>query len=340
MPEAHGTGACRMPAEWEPQACVWASRPHNAATWPGCLADAQAQFDAFVGELARRVTVRETAAEAIATDDAWVRDYAPLFVLDVDGRPLAHDFRFDNWGGKYGPCPRDEAAGRRIAERLGVTCVRHAFVLEGGAIDVNGRGTALTTRSCLLDPRRNPGASPERVERLLCDALGLRHVVWLAGGITGDDTGGHVDDVARFVGPGTVVAVRAPVAHPDHDVLERNWDALRGAVDQDGEPLTLVELPVPPPLRAALPAGADYDVARDRLPASYANFLVANGGVFVPVFDQPTDAPALAGLGHAMPGHAVVPVPCDRLVVGLGGPHCLTMPVPAEAGWTGGPVTT
>ena len=317
-----------MPAEWQPQASVWVTRPHNRDTWPGCFEQAQQQFDAFVEELTKRVEVCDTEALHISTNDSWVRDFGPLFVLDDTGQLVCHDFRFNSWGGKYPPWDDDDQACRKIATLLGVLVETHDFVLEGGAIDVNGAGSVLASESCLLDPKRNRQIDRKSVEALLADALGSDHVIWLSGAITGDDTDGHVDNLARFINASTVAVCRAPPSHPDHGELEKHWRCLSKARDQDGHRLDLAELPVPEPVTCDFPCDSAYDVGRRQLPASYANFLICNGAVFLPVFGQSTDETAARALEQAMPDYEIVPIESDKLIVGLGGPHCLTMQQP------------
>ena len=317
-----------MPAEWAAQSRVWVSRPHRAATWPGCLEPAQRQFDHFVELMGNSVEVCDTGRHGIATDDSWIRDYGPIFVLNGRNELTCHDFRFNSWGCKYPPWNRDDAVAGRIAQQVGAPAWRHEQVLEGGALDTNGHGTVLTTESCLLNTSRNPSLDRRGVERMLHDALGIRHVIWLPCGITGDDTDGHVDGVARFIGPATVAAVRAPEGHRDHEPLERNWRVLRTTRDQSGQTLNLVVLPVPRPIRYEFPDAAEYDAGRTQLPASYANFLICNGAVYVPTFGQQTDDNALRALDKSMPDHKIVPVPCNHLIAGLGAIHCLTMQQP------------
>lgn len=326
----------RMPAEWEPQACVWLVRPHNPETWPGCLDAAQAQWDGFVDALRRYTPVSLVEELGIATNDSWVRDFGPIFVskqqspgMAMPGLLAAHDFRFNGWGEKYERRDLDDAVPGQIAAKLGFPLWTHEVVLEGGSIDVNGRGTVMTTEQCLLNPNRNPRLSRERLEQTLHEALGTRHCIWLPGGIVGDDTDGHIDDIARFVAADTVVAVSPPPGHPDHDVLSRNLGALRGARDQDGRRLTVIELPAPEPILYDFPADRFGPGGRGPVPASYANFLISNGAAIVPVFGQRTDEAALRTLEQAMPGIAVVPVRAENLVVGLGAFHCLSQQQPA-----------
>ncbi len=320
-----------MPAEWEPQACVWVTPPHNAETWPGCLDRAQTQFAKLITAMEPFVEVRTTQGVGIATDDSWIRDYGPLFVVDRRGQLACHDFIFNCWGNKYDAFEHDDVVPRRIARQLGVPVWVHDMVLEGGAIDVNGHGTVMTTRQCLLNPNRNPTMTQPQIEQALHDALGTRHVIWLPGGIAGDDTDGHIDDVARFIAPERVAAVCPSfnaVEDEDHHILSRNYDALKQARDQDGRRLELVDLPTPQPLYYDYPPDPYTSGGRRRLPASYANFLIANGAVFVPTFGQASDEIALRTLEQAMPRYTIVGVRCEHLIVGLGAIHCMTMQQP------------
>ncbi len=339
----------RMPAEWEPVECVWVVPPHNPETWPGCFEAAQAQHADWVDAMRPYVEVRTPGSLGIETDDSWIRDFGPIFVVrgqagepetaaaqQLAPSPLAaHDFRFNAWGAKYeGQRHRDDVVPQHLADKLGFPLWVHDFVLEGGSIEVNGRGTVMTTRQCLFNANRNPWAGPEAIEQVLHDTLGTRHVVWLPGGIEGDDTDGHIDDVARFVNPQTVAVVVAPRGHADHAVTQRNFEALQQARDQDGQPLNIVGLPTPEPVIYDFPEPppgvdpGDDPVGRQPVPASYANFLIANDAVFVPVFDQASDDIACGVLEKVLPGRSVVPVRAEHLVVGLGALHCLSMQQP------------
>jgi agmatine deiminase len=284
-----------------------------------------------------------------ATDRAWLRDSGPTFVVKdhdpaaactgkggsgVDGpsdRIGLIEWKFNAWA-KYENYREDRRLPRRLSKWLGlprwVPRVEQAgrrvrVVMEGGAIDVNGRGTLLTTEECLLGEvqARNPGLGRAEVERILADYLGARHVIWLGRGIAGDDTHGHVDDLARFVGPRTVVTVVEPNAHdPNHEPLRENLKRLWAARDQDGEPLQVVELPMPRPVH----------FKGQRLPASYANFYIANGTVLVPTFNDPADRIALDTLAQVFPGREVVGIHCGDFVLGLGTLHCLSQQQPAS----------
>ena len=322
-----------MPAEWERQACVWLVRPHNPETWPSCLDQAQVQWDAFVDVLRRYTPVSLVEGLGIATNDSWVRDFGPIFVVSpseaIGGRLGAHDFRFNGWGDKYEQRELDDAVPRQIADRLGVALWRHDLVLEGGSIEVNGRGTVMTTEQCLLNPNRNPSLTRSQLEAKLHETLGTTHCIWLPGGIVGDDTDGHIDDIARFVSPDTVVAVAPPSSHADHAMLSRNLDALQQARDQDDRPLTVIKLPAPEPIYYDFPADRFGPGGRAPVPASYANFLISNGAVIVPVFGQASDDEAVRILEDAMPGYTVEPVRAEHLVVGLGAFHCLSQQQPA-----------
>jgi len=349
-PLRQGGVGVRWPGEWEPHAATWLAWPHNRETWPGCLERAETDFAAIVRALHRRervhIAVGDAALEArarralaaagvdpasgqgvffhaIPTDDAWMRDHGPVFVLrDRDGtsETAVLDLGFDAWGGKYPPWEHDAAVPAAVARELGLHCHATGGVLEGGSIDGNGAGTVLTTEACLLHPNRG-GRSREQAEELLAEALGARQVIWLSDGIAGDDTDGHVDDVARFVSSDTVVtAVPGDPNHADAAVLRDAERRLRAARDAEGRPLRVATLPVPPPMR---------DPAGSPLPASYANFYLANGVCLLPSFGAAEDAQAEAVLAELLPGREIVRIEARTLVRGLGTVHCLTQQQPA-----------
>lgn len=338
----------RWPAEWEKHAATWLAWPHNPETWPGRLEQAVTAFAGFVRELHFRETVRllvtDEAMEErahrrlkaagvevergiefhrIPTNDAWLRDSGPIFLLRERGgvreRALA-DFGFDCWGRKYEPWDLDDAVPERMAEALGLPRFTADFVLEAGSVEGNGRGTLLTTESCLLNPNRGPGRTREAMERRLGAWLGATNVLWLADGIAGDDTDGHVDELARFVDPGTVVAaIEQDASDANFVPLAENLRRLRSMHDQDGKPLTVVPLPAAP---AVVIEGL-------RCPASYANFYLANGCALLPAFGVEQDARARDVLRELLPARDVVAIPCGDLVVGLGALHCLSQQEPA-----------
>ncbi len=330
----------RMPAEWEPHRATWIAWPHHYADWPGKFAAIPWIYVEIVRHLHRHERVRiitedrAGVARRLAragvdlgqvdffpwpTDRSWTRDYGPMFV--VRGRRLAiNDFRFNGWA-KYSNWHRDRRIAARAARVLGVPRFEPGILLEGGSIDVNGRGTLLTTEECLLSPvqARNPGVRREQLEAVLRRSLGARHFLWLRRGIAGDDTHGHIDDIARFVNPTTVVAcVEHARGDPNYEPLRENLELLRAMKDQDGRRLKVVPLPMPGPL---------YFDGR-RLPASYANFYIANQVVLAPTFHDPNDRMALNTLAELLPDRQVIGIHGVDLVWGLGTLHCLTQQEP------------
>ena len=341
----------RWPAEWEPHTATWLSWPHNAETWPGIFDCIPSQFAAFVRAIAEFEPVRilaggesvlaDTRAHVgqlsnvtlhdIPTNDAWCRDHGPTFLVQAPqtitqgNRPdvalALIDWQYNAWGGKYPPFDDDNAVPRRIARQLDCQLFAVDVVLEGGAIEGNGQGTVLTTASCLLNPNRNPRLQRPDFERLLRDYLAAKHLIWLErGDLAGDDTDGHVDQLARFVGPQTVVAATAANASDPNEVpLRENLAQLQSMTDQDGAALDVVPLPLPQP--------KFHD--GHRLPASYCNFYFVNGGVIVPQFDDPADAQAMAIVRELLPERSVIGLPAVNMVWGLGAFHCLSQQQPA-----------
>ena len=335
----------RWPAEWERHRATWLSWPHNLETWPDALPAVRATFANFVHALtpheAVEIGVADDAMEEIAraaiyaagadpdrnvrfhrypTTDAWCRDHGPIFVVKQDGSRALCDFQFDNWGRKYPGWELDDAVPRHVEKILGLPRFASEVVLEGGGIDGDGQGTVLTTESCLLNPNRGSGRTRDAMERVLAEFLGARQVIWLGDGIEGDDTDGHVDDIARFVANGVVVAARCDDASDANFApLAENRRRLASAHDVRGRALTVVDLPMPPRI----------EVAGHRSPASYANFYLANGVALVPVFEAKSDARALAILREVLPDREIVAIPCTELVSGFGAIHCVTQQEPA-----------
>jgi agmatine deiminase len=338
-----------MPAEWEPHEATWLAWPHNRHDWPGKFPAIAWVYAEIVRHLHRseyvHILVNDERGERRArraleltgvdlgrvrffrfpTDRVWTRDYGPMFVAGPDGTLGITDWQFNGWA-KYPNWQRDSAVpwqahralgGRYWQARVG----ERPVVLEGGSIDVNGQGLLLTTEECLLSPvqERNPGLARQDYEKLLADYLGVKKVLWLNCGIAGDDTHGHVDDLARFVGPRTVVTVvEESPRDENYAPLQENLQRLRGLTDLEGRPLEVVPLPMPAPVA----------FEGQRLPASYANFYIANECVLVPTFNDPNDRQALGVLAELFPGRTVVGIHAVDLVWGLGTLHCLTQQQP------------
>jgi agmatine deiminase len=257
----------------------------------------------------------------VPTNDAWARDHGPTFLVGPRGsEPALVDWGYNAWGGKYPPFDLDDQVPKYVAQFTGRRRFEPGIILEGGAIDPNGEGALLTTEECLLNPNRNPGLSRAEVERYLRDYLGARHVLWLGRGIVGDDTDGHIDELARFVGPRTVVAaVEQDPRDANYEALQDNLHRLRSMTDQDGRPLEVIPLPMP---RALFQEDA-------RLPASYCNFYIANGVVVAPQYDDPADAEVLQTLARLFPTRQIRGISAVDLAWGLGAFHCITQQEPA-----------
>jgi len=337
----------RMPAEWAPHRGTWLSWPHREESWPGKFGPVPGVFAEMVRQLAPHEEVHinvagpEMAADVLAvlrpfeippgrvvlhenpTNDAWCRDHGPCFVQrTVDGRreEAIVDWRYNAWGGKYPPFDLDDVIPSRIGAAYGLPVFHPGIVMEGGSLDVNGAGTLLTTEACLLHPNRNPQLSRTEIEGYLRDYLGVRHILWLGDGIAGDDTDGHVDDLTRFTDVHTVVTVvEEDPTEENYEPLQENLKRLGTMTDQDGQPLRIVTLPMPRPL---------YQDGQ-RLPASYANFYIANGVVLLPAYDAATDEVARTTLQQLFPTRRVVPIDATDLVWGLGAFHCVSQQWPA-----------
>lgn len=336
-----------MPAEWERHAATWLSWPHNPETWPGKFEPIPEIFAGIVRELsavelvrisvcddgmaetarallsARGAVTRNVRLHRIPTNDAWCRDHGPTFLVrERKGvRELAAvDWNYNAWGGKYPPYDLDDQVPSHIAGVLNIPRFVPGVVMEGGALEVNGAGTLLTSESCLLNPNRNPTLTRTQIEDCLREYLGITQIIWLGAGIQGDDTDGHVDDLARFVDENTIVTVdEEDPADENFAPLRDNLERLRRARDPFGHPFEIVTLPMPPP--------ASYH--GQRLPCSYANFYIANNLVLVPTYHAESDAVALQTLQRLFPRHRITGLDCTDLVWGLGAIHCLTQQQPS-----------
>ncbi len=347
MPKTANT--VRLPAEWEPHAATWLAWPHNANDWPGKLAAVHWTYVEIVRQLTRtervEILIKDAALDRrvrkmlgdtgvdlnrvgfhrCATDRSWTRDSGPTFVKR--GETLeAVCWKFNAWA-KYTNWMRDAKVAKHIADVARCESVEPIWngrrvVLEGGAIDSNGRGCLLTTEECLLSDlqQRNARFSREDYEGLFREYLGIEKVLWLEKGIVGDDTHGHIDDLARFVGPRTIATVVETNRKDDnYATLRMNRQRLSSLRNQHGRPFEIIELPMPRPVY----------FRGERLPASYANFYVANGTVLVPTFNDPNDRVALNALAQAFPKREIIPIGCIDLVWGFGTLHCSTQPQPS-----------
>ena len=343
-----------MPAEWARHTATWLAWPHNAEDWPGRFHPIAWVYADIVRHLSRveqvHILVNNAQAAARArglltrvhstlanvhfhewaTDRIWLRDSGPIFIKNDAGVAIT-DWKFNAWA-KYDNWRLDDEVPAHVEQLLQmpsftpsvvmVDGTEHRLVLEGGSIDTNGSGTLLTTEECLLSEvqQRNPGVSREQLERAFSDYLGIDQVVWLNRGCAGDDTHGHVDDISRFVSTNTIVtATETNTSDENHEPLAENLDRLRSARNLEGQAFQIVELPMPAPVV----------FESQRLPASYANFYIANGLVLVPTFNDPNDRHALNILAGQFPDHAVVGIHCGDFIWGLGALHCMTQQQPA-----------
>lgn len=335
----------RFPAEWELQAATWFSWPHKEASWPDRFDPIPEVFteivrvltefqhvninvvdDVMHNDVTKRlskagVDAARVSLYRIPTDDAWCRDHGPAFVVNpAASEPLAViDWGYNAWGDKYPPYDQDDVVPTRVAEYRRLPLFYPGIVMEGGAIDVNGAGCLLTSTSCLLNPNRNPDLSAEKIEWYLREYYNVEKILWVDEGIAGDDTDGHIDDSARFVNPTTIVAVvEDNKKDENYRPLQNNLDRLKTMTDLKGSPFRIVELPMPRP----------FEFDGQRVPASYANFLIANGVVLVPTFRDPNDAAALAILGQQFLERQVTGIDCYDLIWGLGTLHCISQQEP------------
>jgi agmatine deiminase len=336
-----------MPAEWHPHQATWLSWPKDPETWPDRVTQVEEIYlqmitaltpheivNLLVDDEETEQAVRGKCGPAIAanirfhtlqTVDAWIRDYGPNFLIGPGGELAYNDWIFNAWGNKYEELKKDDTIPSRLEPILKLRRFSPDIVMEGGSIEVNGAGCVLTSEQCLLNPNRNPGLSQKAIEQHLKDYLGVTKVLWLREGIVGDDTDGHIDDIARFVAEDVIVcAVEKDPADANYEILQDNLKRLKSMTDANGKSFAIVTLPMPGIV------GGESTTARDleRLPASYANFYIANSVVLAPVFGHANDARAVETLQKFFPTRRVVPINCEPLVWGMGTIHCVTQQQP------------
>jgi len=333
-----------FPAEWAAQEALWLSWPHKEESWPGKLETIYAPYSQFIKLVAAdqkvRINVADEAMKAFAlshieaaganlenisfhlnpTNDAWCRDHGPAFLINKEtGEKAVVDWGYNAWGGKYPPYDLDDVVPTRIAQEFGLKLFTPPIVMEGGSVEFNGAGTVLTTTACLLNENRNPHLNKEQIEGYLMDYYGQDQVLWLGDGIIGDDTDGHIDDITRFVNEDTVLTVVEEDPNDEnYPILQENLEKLKEMRLLDGRPLNIVELPMPRPV-----------VYEDQqLPASYANFYIANKVVVVPVFNDKNDQKALDIIQSVFPDRKVIGIDSVDIIWGLGSFHCLSQQEP------------
>jgi len=337
----------QMPAEWRAHAATWLTWPKDPETWPDRVPVVEEIYlqmmaaltphetvNLLVDDEAAEQAVRERCAfptaenvrfHRIETVDSWIRDYGPNFLIGPNNEAAFNDWIFNAWGDKYEVLKRDDQVPRVLEPVLGMRRFEPGIVMEGGSIEVNGAGCVLTTEQCLLNANRNPQLSREQIEEYLKSYLGVTKVLWLAEGIVGDDTDGHIDDIARFVAEDVIVcAVEDDPEDANYELLEDNLKRLRSMTNAHGRSFEIVTLPMP-----GVVGGTSTDTRNlDRLPASYANFYIANNVVLAPVFGHTNDARAIETLQRVFPDRRVVPINCEPLVWGMGTIHCVTQQQP------------
>lgn len=334
----------RMPAEWARHDAIWLSWPHDPTTFTSGVEKVEETYlqiikiihrEEYVNLFVKNHDIQKKTSELFKARnidlcrirffhfnyaDVWFRDYGPIFLLNGGGELAMVHWKFNSWGQKYEELLKDGEIPNTINSKLHLRYFEPGIVLEGGSIDVNGEGTLLTTRQCLLNKNRNPGLDKEKIERYLQDYLGVCHIIWLGNGIVGDDTDGHIDDLARFVNPTTVVCAYEEDERDENcEALRSNYKILCQSTDQNGKKLEVVKLP--------MPGNMEYD--GERLPASYTNFYIGNRTVLVPTFRSEKDRTALAILQKEFPERKVVGVDCSDLIFGFGAIHCISQQQPA-----------
>jgi agmatine deiminase len=336
----------RFPAEFEPHAATWLSWPHKEASWPGKINSIYEPYSRFVKAVSDHefvhINVTDKQMEAFAsekleaasvdltrirffhhpTNDAWCRDHGPAFLVNSGAvQPkIIVDWNYNAWGNKYPPFDLDDQIPTRIADAYQIPVLYPEIIMEGGSVEFNGRGTLITSESCLLNKNRNPGLSQSDIEEHLYAYYGVEQVLWVKEGIVGDDTDGHIDDTVRFVNHDTVLtAVEEKKSDSNYAPLQQILNDLKSFRLMNGNKLNIIELPMPD----------EVLFEGQRLPASYANFYIANGLVVVPTFRSAKDDRALRIIGEAFPGRSVVGIDSTDIIWGLGSFHCLSQQEPA-----------
>lgn len=333
-----------FPAEWAKHTATWLSWPHKEASWPGKIDTIYAPYIEFIkvvteGELVRINVVNEDMKASVIfqlqnagvdlnkieifefpTNDAWCRDHGPAFLINpTTSQKAIVDWGYNAWGGKYPPFDLDDVIPTKIGNHFGLPVFNPGIVMEGGSVDFNGKGTILTTTACLLNKNRNPQLNQQQIESYLQNYYGAEQILWLGDGIVGDDTDGHIDDITRFVNEDTVITVVEEDKNDEnYHLLQENLETLKTMRLLNGKQLNIVELPMP-----------DAVVYEDtRLPASYANFYIANSAVIVPTYRSKNDDKALDILSKCFPDRKVVGIDSTDIIWGLGSFHCLSQQEP------------
>lgn len=335
-----------FPPEFAAHVATWLSWPHKEESWPGKIQSIYPSYSKFIKELTKgeqvKINVADEAMKAFAitqlnkenvdlskvefffhpTNDAWCRDHGPAFLINpnAEQKKVIVDWGYNAWGNKYPPYDLDDVIPTLIGKHYGIPVFNPGIVMEGGSVEFNGKGTVMTSTACLLNPNRNPQLTQQEIEEYLLNYYGMDHVLWVDEGIVGDDTDGHIDDTVRFVNEDTVITViEENKQDENYTLLQHNLKQLKEMRLINGKQLNIVELPMP-----------DEIVWEDqRLPASYANFYIANKSVIVPTFRSPKDEKALSIIQECFPGREVVGIDSTDIIWGLGSFHCLSQQEPA-----------
>lgn len=337
-----------MPAEWEKHEATWIAWPHNKEHWPGNfkpipyifaeiaknIADSEKTYicvnNQKMAENAKKILIELKTSKKqfaninffnIPTNTSWTRDFGPIFVRNNKNNLIITDWIFNSWGNKYPPFNLDDIVPQKIGKILNLPIIQTKIILEGGSIDVNGKGTLLTTSQCLLNKNRNSKLTKKQIENYLKEYLGATNILWLKEGIIGDDTDGHIDDIARFVNQNTIVcALEENVHDENYQILKKNYIDLKKMKDQDGKPFKIITLPMPDPVI----------YKNQRLPASYLNFLITNKSMLVPIFRCSKDKKILQIITDLFPQKKIIGIDCVDLIWGLGAIHCSTQQQPKK----------